>query len=324
MRAPAFWQTDSAPARALAPLAWAYGVLAGLGARRRRVARAPVPVICVGNLVAGGAGKTPVALALARRLAARGWRPHLVSRGYRGRAHGPLRVDPARDDAALVGDEALLLAEAAPTWVARDRAAGAYAAAQAGAGVVVLDDGHQNHSLHKDLSLVVVDGGAGFGNGRLLPAGPLREPVAAGLARADAAVLIGVDRAGVRAALPPALLLLEARLVPAAGADKVGGRAVVAFAGIGRPEKFFATLESLSCDLLGRHPFADHHRYADYEVLLLADKAVKLGAVLVTTAKDFVRLPAHLRPLVTVLEVEVAWADPERLDRLLDRVAPHG
>ena len=324
MRAPAFWQSDGALARALSPLAWSYGALARAHARSARPKRAPVPVVCVGNLTAGGAGKTPVTLSLARRLAARGVHAHVVSRGYGGRAKGPLRVDASAHDAARVGDEPLLLARAAPTWVARDRAAGAFAAQAAGADAVLLDDGHQNRSLVKDLSLVVVDGAFGFGNGRLLPAGPLREPVACGLARADAAVLMGEARAGVRALLPPGLEVLDARLVPAAGAEEVRGRAAVAFAGIGRPEKFFDTLESLPCELLGRHPFADHHRYAAHEVLVLADKAAKLDAVLVTTAKDFVRLPAEIRPLVAVLEVEVEWAEVERLDRLLDGVLAHG
>ena len=316
MRAPAFWDADGPWPRLLSPLATVYGWAA---AHRRAKApwRAPVPVLAVGNLVAGGAGKTPVALALARRLGERGRHPHLISRGYGGRARGPLRVDEAHHGAGEVGDEPLLLAAGAPTWVARDRAAGARAAVAAGADVLVLDDGHQNTALVKDLALVVIDGATGFGNRRLLPAGPLREPIGSGLARADALVLLGEDERGVRAELPASLPVLAGRLAPAAGAEAVAGRAVVAFAGIARPEKFFATLEALSCELLGRHPFADHHRYRAHEVLVLADKAAKLDALLVTTAKDQVRLPEPLRALVSVVEVAVAWEDPAAVERLL-------
>ena len=318
MNAPTFWQSDGVIPTLLAPISGLYGVLS---ARRRRAAspwRAPVPVLCVGNLVAGGAGKTPVAIAIANRLTAQGRRPHLLSRGHGGQEHGPLRVEPERHDALAVGDEPLLLAVAAPTWIARDRAAGARAAADAGAGAIVLDDGFQNPSVAKDLSFVVVDGGYGFGNGRLIPAGPLREPVAAGLARADAVVLVGEDRVGISAALSAAMPVLSATLEPNEAAAALRHQPVVAFAGIGRPEKFFATLDSLSCELLGRHPFADHHRYHDHEILVLVDKATKLGALLVTTAKDHARLPEHLRALVTVVDVVVTWQDEDRLGSMLD------
>ena len=318
MNAPTFWQSGGVIPTLLAPISSLYGVLS---ARRRRAAkpwRAPVPVVCVGNLVAGGAGKTPVAIAIANRLTARGRRPHLLSRGHGGRERGPLQVEPGRHDALAVGDEPLLLAAAAPTWIARDRAAGARAAVESGAGAIVLDDGFQNPSVAKDLSFLVIDGGYGFGNGRLIPAGPLREPVAEGLARADAVVLLGEDRVGISAELPAATPVLSAALKPDEGAAVLRYRPVVAFAGIGRPEKFFATLDSLSCELLGRHSFADHHRYHDHEILVLADKATKLGALLVTTAKDHARLPDHLRALVTVVDVAVTWQDEDRLDSMLD------
>lgn len=318
MRAPNFWKTGGPLATLLAPASALYRALATIRHRTAMPWRAPIPVVCVGNLVAGGAGKTPVAIAVANRLSAKGRRPHLLSRGHGSRERGPLRVDSARHDALSVGDEPLLLAAAAPTWIARDRAAGGRAAAAAGAGAIVLDDGFQNPSMVKDLSLLVIDGGYGFGNGRLIPAGPLREPIAAGLARADAVVLIGEDRIGIRADLPATLPVIAATLEPDDSATAVRGRAVVAFAGIGRPEKFFATLASLDCELLGRHPFADHHHYHDHEILVLADKAAKLDAMLVTTAKDHARLPDHLRALVTVVGVAVAWRDPERLDIMLD------
>jgi len=322
VRAPDFWQEDGIWPQLLSPAATVYG----WAARRRRQAarpwRASVPVLSIGNLVAGGAGKTPVAISLAQRLAARGRRAHLLSRGYGGRERGPLRVDPDRHTAAEVGDEPLLLARAAPTWVARDRAAGARAAIGAGAEAILLDDGHQNQALVKDLALVVVDGDQGFGNRRLLPAGPLRESVAEGLARADAAVLLGEDNSGLGQELAETLPLLSARLAPEA--SPVAGKAVVAFAGIGQPQKFFATLDDMGCEVLGRHAFADHHAYREHEIMVLLDKATKLDAALVTTAKDYVRLPAHMQDWVEVVGVAVAWDDEAALDEILAGLGTDG
>ena len=286
-----------------------------------------MPVICVGNLVAGGAGKTPVAIALARRLAALGRTPHIVSRGYGGSEAGPLRIDPVRHAADAVGDEPLLLARVAPTWIARDRAAGVHAAQVAGAGAIVLDDGLQNPTVAKDLSLVVVDGGYGFGNGRVMPAGPLREPLAAGLARAQAVVLIGRDTARVAEAVGTRLPILRARLAPTSGAIELAGRPVVAFAGIGRPDKFFDTLAELDCRIVAGMPFPDHHPYAADEIMKLVDVAHRHDATLVTTAKDAARLPPEARAMVEVLEVEIAWEAPGEIDALLARTlaaTPHG
>jgi tetraacyldisaccharide 4'-kinase len=315
---PDFWARRGLLSSLLQPLAWGYA--AGAAARRRwtRPEHLALPVLCIGNLVAGGAGKTPVALSLARRLAAKGERVHIISRGYGGRLAGPVRVDPARHGAAEVGDEALLLAEAAPAWVARDRAAAGRAAQAAGASLLLLDDGMQNPRFAKDLALLVVDGGYGFGNGRVLPAGPLREALAAGLARADAVVLMGEDRAGIAARLGGAMLI-RAGLV-ADAPQRFAGRPVVAFAGIGRPAKFFATLEATGARIAGRHGFADHHRYGEAELQRLADETAAAKAALVTTAKDWVRLPPAWRLRVEVLRVSVEWQDESALDRLLQRL----
>ncbi|HYH22430.1 MAG TPA: tetraacyldisaccharide 4'-kinase [Azospirillum sp.] len=323
MRTPEFWYRPAgAAALALAPLGALYGLAGRLRFAATRAERVGVPVVCVGNLVAGGAGKTPVALALAEALAARGTTVHFLTRGHGGTERGPLCADPAGHDAARVGDEALLLAAHAPTWVARDRVAGARAAATAGAGVVVMDDGFQNPHLAKDLSLVVVDGAVGFGNGHILPAGPLREPVARGLSRADAVVLMGEDRTGVAARVAP-LPVLRARIEPAADAA-LRGQKVLAFAGIGRPEKFFATLDSLGAVLAERVAFADHHPYGAHEVAALLARAEALGAVPVTTAKDAVRLPAPARAKVRVLPVRAVWEDAGALGVLLDRLPAMG
>lgn len=325
MRTPDFWYRPAGLAAwTLAPLGALYGLAGRLRMARGTPHKAGVPVLCVGNLVAGGAGKTPVCIAVAEALRARGVTAQFLTRGHGGRQRGPLPVDPARHGADDVGDEALLLAAHAPCWVARDRAAGARAAESAGAQAIVMDDGFQNPGLAKDCALVVVDGGVGFGNGRLVPAGPLREPVTRGLARADAVVVMGEDRAGVERLVNGALPVLHARLEPAEEARDLSGRAVLAFAGIGRPEKFFATLEALGAHLKERVGFADHHPYRREEIMALVDRAAGLGATPVTTAKDAARLPAALRPLVRVVPVRAVWREPARLDRLLDTVLTRG
>jgi tetraacyldisaccharide 4'-kinase len=304
----------------LGPAACAYDLAGRVRRATASLARVKAPVICVGNIVAGGAGKTPVAIALARRLAQLGRHPHLLTRGYGGSESGPLRVDRARHTAAQVGDEALLLAAAAPCFVSRDRASGARAAVDAGANAIVMDDGLQNPSLEKDLSLVVVDGGYGFGNRRVIPAGPLRETLDAGLARADAVVLVGDDEVGCLGLLEGRKKVLRARLVPSVGMEDIAGRGVVAFAGIGRPEKFFATLREIGCRLLTTRSFADHHTYAAEEVMKLVELAAAHEALAVTTEKDAVRLPAEARAMVRVLAVELRWDSPADIDALLKGV----
>ncbi len=318
MRPPAFWRSDGLLPRLLSPLS---GVVAASSARRmaRPGWRAPVPVVCCGNVTLGGAGKTTLALDLGQRLAARGWTPHFITRGYGGRARGPLLVDPARHDTAWVGDEALLLADVAPTWVGSDRAASARAAVCAGATVLVMDDGLQNPGLAKDLALLVIDGATGFGNGRVVPAGPLREPVAAGAARCQAAVLIGDNRTGAHAALPQRFPVLRARLCP--DAADVAGRRVVAFAGIARPSKFYATLAEAGAEIVARIDFPDHHRYTGRDLRRVLRRAAALDAQGWTTPKDAVRLPADIRAQVGVTGVRLAWADAAALDAWLETLA---
>jgi tetraacyldisaccharide 4'-kinase len=316
VKAPAFWEHDGPLARLCEPAAALYAAAGAWRWRRTTPWRAPVPVICVGNVVAGGAGKTPVALDLLSRLPG----AHALLRGYGGRLSGPLRVDPDRHGHQEVGDEALLLAARAPTWVARDRAAGAAAAAAAGATAIVLDDGFQNPTLAKTLSLLVIDGAYGLGNRRVLPAGPLREPFPRALARAEAVIILGDDTWGVARRLPPGLTVLRGRLAPGPEAAQLVGQKVVAFAGIGRPGKFFATLRALGARVVAKHPFADHYPYAPADIQPILDEAFQLGALPVTTAKDAVRLPADQRQQVNVLTVAVAWEDPAAVRRLLGRL----
>jgi tetraacyldisaccharide 4'-kinase len=312
---------------------WAYGggklaprllsPIAALTARMtaHRVARpgfhAAVPVICCGNATVGGAGKTITAIDLAARLSARGIAVHLLTRGFGRASAGLLRVDPKRHRASDVGDEPLLLAAAAPTWVCADRANSARAAVDAGAQLLVMDDGMQNPSLHKDLSLLIIDGASGFGNGRLLPAGPLREPVRACAARASAAILIGEDRTGARAMLPDSLPVLLATLEPDAAIAGLRHRRAFAFAGIGHPEKFFAMLERSSVVLAGKCGFADHHPYTRHHIQTLLDQASALDAALVTTQKDHVRIDPDLATHIIPVGVTLAWEDEAALDACL-------
>jgi tetraacyldisaccharide 4'-kinase len=297
-----------------------FAALAG-AATARRVARpgwrAPVPVLCCGNVTVGGSGKTTLALDLLQRLGARGAAPHVLLRGYGGSARGTRRIAP-EDDVAETGDEALLLAAAAPTWIGADRAAAARAAVAAGAGVLVMDDGLQNPTLCKDVSLLVIDGGFGFGNGRVLPAGPLRESIAAGAARCRAAVLIGTDETDAAAALPPGLPVLRAALAPGPATRLLRGRRVLGFAGIGRPAKFFATLREAGADLAEGVAFPDHHRFTARELDALMAQAERLDAVPVTTAKDALRLPRALRDIVLVADVTLAWQVPGDIEAVLD------
>lgn len=319
MRTPGFWYRPPGTAAALlAPVGALYGLAGRLRAARARPVRAAVPVICVGNLVSGGAGKTPVAIAVAVALRRRGVAAAFLTRGHGGRERGPLRVDPAVHDAAAVGDEPLLLAAHAPCWLSRDRVAGAAAASDAEAAAVVMDDGFQNPHLCKDLSLVVVDGAVGFGNGHLVPAGPLREPVGRGVARTDALVVIGDDATGA-AASAGSRPVMRARLEPAAEAADLAGRRVLAFAGIGRPAKFFATLDGIGARIVEAIAFADHHPYRPEEAMALLERAAALDAVPVTTEKDIVRLPVDARAAVRAVPVRLVWEDPAMLDRLLDR-----
>ena len=313
MRAPDFWQRRGIASRALAPLGAAYGASVAWKARHARPYRSKARVLCVGNLTAGGSGKTPIALAIGARFKARGHRVFFLTRGYGGSESGPVEVI-ASHTARQVGDEALLLARVAPTIVARDRATGAALAENKGAEIIVMDDGHQNFSLAKDLSLVVVDGEIGFGNRLVIPAGPLRESVAQGLARADAVVIMqdgSPDLAGYGGPC------LRSHLETVGG--DLRGRRVFAFAGIGRPEKFLNSLKQAGANVIGTQFFADHHRYRAEEISAL--KARADNALAVTTEKDFVRLDESQRSGIAALAVRARFDNEAALDALLARLA---
>lgn len=322
MRAPDFWSKDNWQSRALVPAAWVYGAVQRWNFARGKTHRVSVPVVCIGNLVAGGAGKTPTALALAELLSTHFARPMFLSRGYGGKLAGPVMVDPLLHSARDVGDEALLLAARRPTVVAWNRVAGANFAAQHGADIILMDDGFQNAALHKNVSVVVIDGGFGFGNGRLIPAGPLRETIAAGLARTDAVVMVGADARHIAASLPPTLSCFYASLEPIS--DTLKGARVVGFAGIGRPEKFHATLQDMGCDVANMLSFADHHVFTARELKNLAQMAVDCAAQLVTTRKDYVRLPTDFQAQVQVVDVKLKFDDAGGVQELiLQRLHAH-
>jgi tetraacyldisaccharide 4'-kinase len=324
IRAPAFWWRPPGVASALlAPLSAVYGAVAGARLKRRG-SRADRPVICVGDPTLGGAGKTPVSIALTKLLMAAGERPCLITRGYGGRERGPLLVDPAIHGADAVGDEALLLARAAPTVVAVDRVAGARFAGQAKPTVLVLDDGFQNPALEKDFSLLVIDGASGIGNGRVFPAGPLRAPLAAQIEKAHALVYIGTGAAGeavVALAAKKGLPAFAAKIIPdRLAAGKLTGQRVLTFAGIGRPGKFFRTLTDIGAVVAETRAFPDHHPYSPQEARELLAAAKGRDLILVTTEKDQARIArvpelAELRAASATLPIVLEFGDETALMR---------
>ena len=294
MHEPAFWyRPSSLTSRLLMPLGALYGAVAV-----RRLARegldAGIPVLCVGNYHVGGAGKTPTVLALVNLLRDAGEAPIVLSRGYGGKLRGPIKVDPERHAATDVGDEPLMMAQAVPVVVARDRADGVALARSQGASVIVMDDGFQNPAIAKDASLIVIDGDRGLGNGCVFPAGPLRAPLPPQLARTDALIIVGNGGAADAVAAVIAAqggLVLRAHLMP----DEVSiaalrGKRVLAFAGIGDPGRFFRTLRTSGVDVVAEKTFADHHPFSENEIEALAAAAKRDGLTLVTTEKDLARL----------------------------------
>ena len=326
MQAPKFWyRSRSWQAILLSPLGLLYALATARRQKNARPTQIDIPVICIGNLNVGGTGKTPTTIAIAQMLTSRGIAVHIVSRGYGGSLKAVTQVDPRAHTADETGDEPLLMAAFAPTWVANERVEGARAAQNAGADVILLDDGFQDPSLTKDLAIVVVDAARGFGNGRCLPAGPLREPVHVGLKRADVVISIGepeaqsqfqegsADQVGRIAHLTASLKPIEM------GMPWAEGR-YLAFAGIGDPEKFFATLRGLGAPLVRTVALDDHQKLARPMIQRLMKEAQSMNAQLVTTEKDAARLPADLRSGILSLPVRLEFDDAHALKTLLEPV----
>jgi len=307
----------------LTPISWIWAAATARRIANGRPVDPGVPVICVGNLTLGGTGKTPVVREIALRIGGA-----VLSRGYGGSLAGPVQVDPARHAAAEVGDEPLMLAQDLAVWVARERAAGAQAAAAAGAKAIVMDDGHQNPAVAKTVSLVVVDGETRddewpFGDGRVFPAGPMREPLKVGLARADAAIVLlpgdveapDPELMAALGSVPVLVARLTAAQAPPAGPQ-------VGFAGVGKPWKVERALRAAGCELADFWPFPDHQAYDEPTLRRLADRAAQFDAGLVTTEKDWARLPAAWRARVTPWPVKAVFEDEAALDALLARAQP--
>ena len=321
LKSPKFWQKKNTfLGKVLSPLGriYAWGLRRKL--KKTKPYRSKIPVVCIGNLVMGGVGKTPLAVSVAEYFKMNGMRPVFLTRGYGGGLSNVL-VDLDKHTAKDTGDEALLLARIAPTIVDADRARGAKTAEKIGTDVVIMDDGFQNPQLVKDLSFAVFDGRYGFGNGKVFPAGPLREPVEDGLQRADAFIVVGKDKAGIKEwidkrfmSLPFIGTHIEQDVAKIA---QLSGKKVFAFAGIGYPDKFFDMLRDYGCDVVETQAFSDHYPYTDEDMTDLIARADKLEAVLVTTAKDGVRIAPRFLPQVQIVEAYMVWDTPDAMCALL-------
>lgn len=320
MKTPSFWyKPRGALSTLLCPLGFLYGAGGKVLSLFKRPRHFSVPIISVGNIVCGGSGKTPTAIALMQLLRARGYNGvHFVTRGYGGREYGPLLVDPSAHRPIDVGDEPLLLAQHGPTWVAKKRTTGVTAAIDNGAQIVILDDGHQTKGIHKDISFVVVDLLQGFGNGCVLPAGPLRESLKSGLKRADALIAIGEpDRVPV---MLTEKKLFNATIVPQP--LKIPASRVVAFCGLGFPQKFYRSLEEAGFTLVATESFPDHYVYTNEDLLRLEKLAQKHQAALITTRKDFVKIPLSWQSRIHVFDITIEFVDPEAVgDFMLEKIS---
>lgn len=324
MRTPSFWQHHNPLSYALLPFAALYGLGAAIDRALVKPRKAPLPVIAIGNATAGGAGKTPTTIALAAWLAARGETPHILSRGYGGKKRGPHRVDPQIDTASDVGDEALLLARHAPTWIGGNRLKSAIAAHAAGASILLADDALQHHPLHKDITILVVDATSGFGNGFLLPAGPLREPVTSAIKRCDLAILIGrQDTHTLEARLSAELPCLRASVIPACETPFLRNHHWLAFSGIAYPEKFFTTLRDYGAQIGATQSFADHHPFSEKDLQTLRLKAEAQHLHLITTEKDWVRIPPSHRETIHTLPVQLQFHAADTAGDVLETLLSH-
>ena len=322
MQAPKFWQKSDKQSIAsimLLPLALIYK---NIGLMRQKLVnqyKANIPVICIGNIVAGGAGKTPVALYLGQYIKKKSINIHYLSRGYGAKLSGVIKVDINNHSAIDVGDEPLLLAEIAPTWIAKNRVDGVKAAVDSGADIIIMDDGFQNPYLYKDLSLVVVDTAVGFGNGKIIPSGPLRETIKNGLSRADGVILIGDEEMPVELSKFDSDKIYHATLKPDIDWVNDGGK-YVAFAGIGRPSKFFSSLKLAGVKISQCYSYGDHYNYKNSDLEYLRKKAKQYSAKLITTKKDILRISKQQRKDIAVFPIMLYCRESKNFHRQVDKI----
>ena len=313
MKTPKYWQSNSLISKLLQPVGWIYGALTQLRLKIYQTPKASVPVVCVGNITAGGTGKTPVAISLAKILETEMFHPFFVTRGYGGKLQNVV-VNLKKHSAQEVGDEPLLLAKQAPVVVNANRYEGAKLAIKEGADIIIMDDGFQNPSLHKDLSFLVFDGNYGIGNGKIIPAGPLRETLSDGIKRADALIILGSDKHHLaeRTKLPVFFAHTEPMQTT------ISHQRIVAFAGIGHPQKFYHTLSMQGFEVVKTIDFPDHHFYGKDELENIIKIAQQLNAEIYTTGKDFVKIPLSMHKYINVLEIAVVWDEPEKLTTFIN------
>ena len=312
MKTPKYWQSNSLISKILYPLGYIYGKLTQLRLRLKTPQKVEAKVICVGNITAGGTGKTPVSISIARLLETEMYHPFFVTRGYGGKLQN-IMVNNKKHSAKEVGDEPLLLSKQAPVIVNANRYEGAKLAEKEGADVIIMDDGFQNPGLHKDISFLVFDGHYGIGNGKIIPAGPLRETFEDGVKRADALIIMGKDKHNLaqRSKLP----VFFGHTEPAQ--TTMNSNNILAFAGIGHPQKFYHTLSSQGYNVVETIDFPDHHFYSKADLENIMAKAKKLNADIYTTSKDFVKIPPQFHKDINVLEIAVVWDKPEELTEFI-------
>lgn len=309
MKTPTFWNQKNLLSDILIPFGWLYSGLTRLRLKLHHPYKSKLPVICIGNLTAGGSGKTPTAIALAQILQKEGYCPYFLSRGYGGKYQNII-VNKQNYQAEECGDEPLLLSETAPVVINADRGKGARLAEAARADILIMDDGFQNPTLHKDISFIVIDGGFGFGNFRAIPSGPLRETFSQGIKRAQAAIIIGEDKTSIKKHLGE-LPTFSGKIIPLPIAQQEKG--IIAFAGIGRPQKFYESLKQAGGKVIETYDFPDHHPYTTQDTQELEKRAKELDAFLYTTSKDYVKLPKEFQKKVEVLSIKIDWEDETSL-----------
>ena len=329
IKTPQFWNDRGVKSTAISfgllPLSALWIGLSALRHAITKTSKADLPVICIGNITAGGTGKTPLVGLLYDELLAAGHNPAILTRGYGGSDAGPLWVDGTVHDATICGDEPLMLAEGRDVLVARDRVSGAYAIASRGIhDLILMDDGMQNPFLAKDIKIGVFDGEVGIGNGQIIPAGPLREAASSGIAQLDMVVINGDDETGLADMIPSGIPVFIGSIIPDQSViDDFDGAPLLGFAGIARPQRFFATLRRTGANLVQWLAFADHHPFSQTDLTTLHHDAIHQGAQLITTKKDWVRLPSEWRDKVTFLPVTMELAQKDEIvGRIIATIAP--